>query len=146
MTSNLTNINPDALSKNPSILPMLRIATAPPIARDRLIGLADVQPNLVSCMELDNRVPPKMNPVMLDAELKKIACIIMKLIDTDLFPWLEKGYQPVSAEVHRAATIVADRLCGAVADPIIRNAKGAKAASYYQKMARKSGVFVYQYL
>ncbi len=65
VTSNLTNINPDALSKNPSILPMLRMATAPPIARDRLIGLADVTSNLVTCMEIDNRIPPKMNRTML---------------------------------------------------------------------------------
>ena len=33
----------------------------------------------------------------------------------------EKG--PTEQEVYRAATIVADRLCGAVANPIIRNAQ-----------------------
>src|ERR1043166_3558906 len=39
-TDNLTNISPSILSENPSVLPILRMATAPPIARDRLIGLA----------------------------------------------------------------------------------------------------------
>jgi hypothetical protein len=44
-TSNLTNVTADVLEKDPGVLPMLRMATAPPIARDRLIGLADVSKN-----------------------------------------------------------------------------------------------------
>jgi type II restriction enzyme len=36
---------------------------------------------------------------------------------------LGSNKQPDQEEVHRAATIVADRLCGTVADPIIRNAQ-----------------------
>ncbi len=47
LTENLTNIRPKTLQANPSVLPMLRMATCPPIARDRLIGLAGVSPNLV---------------------------------------------------------------------------------------------------
>jgi type II restriction enzyme len=37
--------------------------------------------------------------------------------------WLGRRDPPTEAEIHRAATIVADRLCGAVANPIIRNAQ-----------------------
>jgi hypothetical protein len=37
-TVNLTNITPATLRQHPSVLPILRMATAPPIARDRLIG------------------------------------------------------------------------------------------------------------
>jgi len=40
LTDNLTNIGSEALKQNPSVLPILRMSTAPPIARDRLIGLA----------------------------------------------------------------------------------------------------------
>jgi hypothetical protein len=35
-TSNLTNIIPSTLRQHPSVLPILRMATAPPIARDRV--------------------------------------------------------------------------------------------------------------
>jgi hypothetical protein len=58
-----------------------------------------------------------------DADLQKIGETIARLVDKDLFPWLESGQQPTDAELHRAATVVADRLCSAVADPIIRNAQ-----------------------
>jgi hypothetical protein len=42
-------------------------------------------------------------------------------VDLDIFPWLEQHRPPTDEEIHRSATIVADRLCGAEADPIIRN-------------------------
>jgi hypothetical protein len=37
--------------------------------------------------------------------------------------WLKRDEPPTETETHRAATIVADRLCGSVANPIIRNAQ-----------------------
>jgi hypothetical protein len=122
-TANLRNIAPDILRRNPRVLPILRMATAPPIARDRLIGLAKVSPTVVKRMELDGQVPPRMARSDLDAELTTIGNMIQRLADTDIFPWLETKKTPSETEVHRAATIVADRLCGAVADPIIRNAQ-----------------------
>ena len=54
-TDNLANISPEILRTHPTVLPMLRMATAPPIARDRLIGLTGISPNLVRTMELDQR-------------------------------------------------------------------------------------------
>ncbi|BAY93787.1 MULTISPECIES: XamI family restriction endonuclease [unclassified Tolypothrix] len=122
-TANLTNIAPVILHQHPSVLPILRMATAPPIARDRLIGLADVLPNLVKNMEEKQRIPPKMESALIDEELEKISQVFAQLIDKDIFPWLDTGIDPTEAQIHRAATIVADRLCGAVADPIIRNAQ-----------------------
>ena len=123
LTENLTDISPEVLRKYPSVLPMLRMATAPPIARDRLIGLAGIPPNLVRSMEIGKRIPPKIKKSLLDSELVKIGKTIMKLADQDIFPWLKPRRKPSHEEMHRAATIVADRLCGAVADPIIRNAQ-----------------------
>jgi XamI restriction endonuclease len=122
-TANLTNITSVILRQHPSVLPILRMATAPPIARDRLIGLAGVLPNLVKNMEEKQRIPPKMEIALIDGELEKISQVIAQLIDKDIFPWLDTGIDPTEAQIHRAATIVADRLCGAVADPIIRNAQ-----------------------
>lgn len=122
-TENLTNIRPETLHNYPSVLPMLRMTTCPPIARDRLVGLAGISPNLVKSMEIDNRVPPRMKPKELNENLEKIGDIIERMADPDIFVWKERGDKGTREEVHRASTIVADRLCGAVADPIIRNAQ-----------------------
>lgn len=120
-TNNLINICPSILRQYPSILQILRMTTAPPIARDRLIGLARVSPNLVKNMEDKQRIPPKMDAILLNNELEEIVGVIIRLIDKDIFPWVEVGVQPNDVELQRASIIVADRLCGALADPIIRN-------------------------
>jgi type II restriction enzyme len=65
-----------------------------------------------------------MSAIRADMELGKIADIIVKMADPDIFVWLSREEKLVSDfETHRAATIIADRLCGAVANPIIRNAQ-----------------------
>jgi len=122
-TKNLTDIGVDLLKENPSVLPSLRMSTCPPLAVDRLIGLAAVSGNLVRVMDKDNRLPPRMSRRELDRDLKKISETIEKMADPDIFVWLERGRAPSEHELYRAATIVADRLCGAVANPIIRNAQ-----------------------
>lgn len=123
-TGNLTDIQPVTIRKHPEILPTLRMSTCPPIAVDRLIGLAGVSINLVKCMELEKKLPGRITVATADAELARIAAIIVKMADPDIFVWLSRTDQPATEiEIHRAATIVADRLCGAVANPIIRNAQ-----------------------
>jgi hypothetical protein len=123
-TSYLKGLTPALLRQDPSVLPMLRMATAPPLARDRLIGLARISPNLVKSMEGNRkRIPPRMDAVQVDAELGKIIKMILRLADRDIFTWVNSKRLPSMAEARRAATIVADRLCGAEADPIVRNAQ-----------------------
>ncbi|NEN90678.1 MAG: XamI family restriction endonuclease [Okeania sp. SIO3H1] len=139
LTANFTNISREVLYQHPFILPILRMATAPPIARDRLIGLADVRPNLVKNMEEKLRIPPRMNPEEINSELDKICLIIIRLLDKDIFPWLESDRQPTDIEVSRAATIVADRLCGNVADPIIRNAQEQRQLSTIRNWLENRG-------
>ncbi|MBU7584876.1 MAG: XamI family restriction endonuclease [Nostoc sp. TH1S01] len=138
-TANLTNITPAVLRQHPLVLPILRMATAPPIARDRLIGLAGVLPNVVKNMEEKQRIPPKMDNTILDAELQKIVQVLARLIDRDIFPWLETMLEPTEAQIHRAATIVADRLCGALADPIIRNAQEQRQLSTIRQWLEERG-------
>lgn len=122
-TKNLTNVGVEQLMADPSVLPSLRMSTCPPLAMDRLIGLTGVSRNLVKVMEKENRLPPRMSQPMLYIDLEKIGKIIEKMADPDIFVWLERGNDPSKHELYRAATIVADRLCGAVANPIIRNAQ-----------------------
>lgn len=122
-TDNMTNIKPVILRKHPAVLSTLRMSTCPPLAVDRLIGLSGVSPTLVKTMELKQKLPPRMGADALNTGLEKIGFIIEKMADPDIFVWLGRTDPATEAEIHRAATIVADRLCGAVANPIIRNAQ-----------------------
>ncbi len=128
-TDNMTNIQPAIIRQYPEILSTLRMSTCPPLAVDRLIGLAGVPNNLVKSIELKKRIPPRMNPSDVDQGLSKIATIIAKMADPDIFVWLERDETPKESQIYRAATIVADRLCGAVANPIIRNAQEKRQLS-----------------
>ena len=84
--------------------------------------MAGVSKNLVTKME-KSELPPRMKREELHSNLEKIGEIIKKMADPDIFVWLQRRDSPSKQELYRAATIVADRLCGAVANPIIRNAQ-----------------------
>ena len=137
-TKNLTDIGVTILKKQPSVLPSLRMSACPPLAVDRLIGLAGVNRNLVKVME-KNKLPPKMPRHELDRDLERIGELIEKMADPDIFVWLELGRAPRAQEVYRAATIVADRLCGAVANPIIRNAQEKRQLAAIETWLADSG-------
>lgn len=122
-TNNLTNVDPSVLCNHPEVLPTLRMSTCPPLAVDRLIGLAKVSNNLVHRMENEKKLPVQLKGKALDGELRKIGNIIERTADPDIFVWLNRAAPATATEIHRAATIVADRLCGSVANPIIRNAQ-----------------------
>jgi type II restriction enzyme len=122
-TENMTNVKPEILRKYPEVLPTLRMSTCPPLAVDRLIGLAGVSSSLIKRMEEEKKMPVRMATADVERELEKVGNIIEKMADPDIFPWLGRGTPPTAAEIHRAATIIADRLCASVANPIIRNAQ-----------------------
>jgi hypothetical protein len=121
-TNDLRTLNPATLKANPAALPTLRMCTAPPLAVDRLVGLADTKKTLIARME-KGKLPTKMPRAELDAELIKVCRILSRLLDRDIFPWLNNSKGPTDHERDRASTIVADRLCSAVANPIVRNAQ-----------------------
>lgn len=123
LTENLKNIEPKILKDNPGILPTLRMSTCPPLAVDRLIGLSGVSKNLVSKLEHRKNLQTRLSEKELDSELTKIGKIIQRMVDPDIFVWLNRAKPATPIEKKRAATIVADRLCGAIANPIIRNAQ-----------------------
>ena len=106
-TRDLRSLDAPTLKSNPSALSTLRMCTAPPLAVDRLIGLADASKNLVGRME-EGKLPTKLKDKALDAELSKLCRILIKLLDRDIFPWLDAGKDPTDHERDRAATIVAD--------------------------------------
>ncbi len=138
LTKDLTTITPDAIQANPAILPTLRMSTCPPLARDRLIGLADSTKNLVGSLE-EGRIPPLLADKLLQAHLKRIAGILLQMRDVEIFPWLAEKRRPTKEERFRSSTIVADRLCGAVADPIVRNAQEKRQLALIEGYLTKRG-------
>ena len=80
-----------------------------------------------------------MAAASLNADLIKIGETIKKLADPDIFVWLQRKKPGTEEEVQRAATIVADRLCGAVADPIIRNAQEKRQLALARKWLETRG-------
>jgi len=64
-TDNLTNVDPSILRKHPEVLPTLRMAACPPLAVDRLIGLAAVPSSLVKRMEKERKLPVNIGDVHL---------------------------------------------------------------------------------
>ncbi len=108
------------LRDHPEIITILRMATTPPIARDRLVGFSGVKPSFIKSME-EGHLPQRMSDEEKEICLSKIAHVLNKLLDVELFPWIKKGYTPTPDEIKIAECIVADRLCGTMSDPIIRN-------------------------
>ena len=137
-TNCLTNIGTDLLMQTPFALRTLRMSACPPLAMDRLIGLADVSPNLVRSMER-GRLPPRMEQCAMKAEIAKIGEIIERMADRDIFAWLDRSDGPTKEERYRAATIVADRLCGVVANPIIRNAQEQRQLAAITNWLKEEG-------
>jgi len=138
LTKDLTTITSDVIKANPGILPTLRMSTCPPLARDRLIGLADSTKNLVGCLE-EGKLPPLLAKDVLDAHVDKISGILSQMLDVDIFPWLAEKRKATEEERYRSSTIVADRLCGAVAEPIVRNAQEKRQLALIEKYLTDRG-------
>jgi hypothetical protein len=119
-TENLCDLTVDRLILSPEILGVLRMCTAPPIAQDRLVGLAQTTKGLIKSME-KGKISRNFGPPVLQEHLDRIVRVLDRLLDRDIFSWLSESRHPTEAEKDRAATIVADRLCGAITDPLIRN-------------------------
>ena len=126
-SQHLRALSPQLLYDNPGLLPVLRMTTAPPLARDRLMGLAYAGKSLIESMEgkeaREPRIPPKLSKAEAESDLQRICDVVGELIDHDLFVWLKESREPAPQELDRAVIVVADRLSGAIADPLLRNAQ-----------------------
>lgn len=134
-TDFLRDITPVSLRANPGMLPVLRMSTCPPLAVDRLVGLSGVPKNVVISMEKMQKLAPATTPT----HLAQLISIIDRLLDRDIFPWLSGATTPAAATAHRTATVVADRYCGALANPIIRNAQETRQLAYLEEWLTERG-------
>lgn len=144
-TNYLRDITSISLRANPAMLPVLRMSTCPPLAVDRLVGLADVPKAVIDTIEKKKIISKGTSATHLD----QIVAIIDRLLDRDIFPWLSANGEPGQLDSHRAATIVADRYCGALTNPIIRNAQEIRQLNYieswlisrgYKKLLSTNGI------
>src|SRR5713101_7430784 len=79
-TRDLRSSDAAMLGTNPGALPTLRMCTAPPLAVDRLVGLAGANKSLVGSME-KGKLASRMNAELLDENLTKICRVLTKLLD-----------------------------------------------------------------
>ena len=121
-SNDMRDLSPELLLTWPGVLPTLRMSCCPPLAVDRLVGLAYASKGLVGKME-EGKLATRMSKPVLVAQLGNILKVIKGLLDPDIFVWIPEKRKPTKVERHRASTIVADRLTGAVANPIIKNAQ-----------------------
>jgi hypothetical protein len=131
------NITSEYLKAHPHALATLRMATCPPLARERLSGLAGISKTVVETLE-SGRLP-RIQDEALTAQLEKIASILLRLMDDDLFPWLSDNSTPSKAQRYRASTILADRCCTAVANPIVKNAQEARQIRLVKSFLEERG-------
>lgn len=127
-SNDMRDLSPDLLRSWPGVLPTLRMSCCPPLAVDRLIGLASTSKSLVGSME-EGRMAIRMSEAELIAHLENIVNVVKGLLDPDIFVWIPENRRPTEGERHRASTIVADRLTGAVANLIVRNAQEKRQLS-----------------
>ena len=113
-------VSGDLLLAHPEVLTILRQMTCPPIARDRLAGLSKVSSSVVKRFE-EGELPQNSA----EKSAFQIVAVLRRLMDEDLLPWIARdgNGKPTVAQRNRAALIIADRLCGALSDPLIRNAQ-----------------------
>jgi type II restriction enzyme len=134
------NMTAEILIANPEVLPTLRMSTCPPLAIDRLIGLSGVNSNLIKSIEKYKKLPIRMSEADIKIEIQKICDILFRLLDKDIFPWLNSPAQDIDSEdSERAAMIIADRLCGSVTNPIIRNAQEKRQLNLIKNWLEKQG-------
>lgn len=118
-TDNL-RLSTEILLEHPDTISILRMAAAPPIARERLAGLAGVRKTLIERME-EGKLPSRQAGESVRIEIEKIVRVLNRVFDSTLCPWIGKGGDPTPNQRNIAASVVADRMCGMRSDPIIRN-------------------------
>lgn len=137
VTDAFTDLTPTVLQQHPDVLFAARQALAPPLARDRLVTLAEVPKNLVKVMEERNAFPAR--GTRLADHLQAICETLNSLLDPVLLAWVHQGGIPSEIEKDRAIAVVSDRLARAIADPNIRNRQETRMRETMEAYLRSHG-------
>ena len=117
----LDGLTPTYLFNHQASLSLLRMVCAPPIAQDRLAGLAGLRPSVVDSVESAKRMRGPEATYTRREAIDSILLVIHRLIDRQLCPWYGTGREPTSIEKEIAVSVIADRLCGNKTNPLLRN-------------------------
>lgn len=121
LTADCRRLDAETLLAHPAIMAVARQLTCPPLARDRLAGLAHVDSAFLKRCEESGDKPLRPTDA---AKLSAVLSIIGRLLDADVMPWLAtSATSPTTQQRNRSALVIADRVCGALSDPILRNAQ-----------------------
>jgi hypothetical protein len=121
-TDQLRNVTAAVLRLNPRIITALRLAAAPPMARDRLVEMVGVPRAFVTALE-EGRVSTRTTS---SDYLEALAGFLSPVFDPVIFPWVLSGRSPLPAERAVALVVLGDRIVRSVADPAIRNEQEAR--------------------
>lgn len=137
LTDSCRRLDARTLLGHPEILAVARQLTCPPLARDRLSGLSGVSSSFLKrCEESNGKA---LRPGDTD-KLQTALDIVSKMLDKDILTWISSdGGTPSAQRRNRAALVVADRLCGALADPILRNAQEQRQLDALSEWLRSRG-------
>ena len=130
-TDNFRKFSGSLLAEHPEATAILRMATTPPLARDRLAGLSDVPRTMVKSLE-EGKTSGDV------AALDRIAGTVERLMDRDIMPWLNGGTSG-KRDLEVASAIIGDRLCGSLADPIVRNEQERRQLESIDKFLSERG-------
>ena len=127
-----------------------RFAAHPPNGHSTPIGTRSPH-GIGSCQQVPDRClegkdnvlhgcPRRMSEKELQENLQKLCDVLAELIDGDLIPWVASEGKPSKQELDRAATVIADRMCGASSDPIIRNAQERRQLATLKRWLRETAI------
>lgn len=126
-SNGFNSIDLDLIRKYPTVIEILRLCTAPPLARDRLTGLSGLSQTASSFVKkLEEGTVQSKNS---DENIIAILHTINRMLDKNLFPWINDKRIPTPLEVENASKVVADRLIASVANTIIKNAQEQRQLS-----------------
>ena len=137
-SNDLTKVTPNLLREHPSLFRTLRMSTCPPLAIERVAGLSGVSKTFVRNLENGTLTFRVVDDILLK-NLRAVIQTFKRLLDRDIFVWLDENRLPTEAERYRAALVVADRLCGSIANPIVRNAQERRQLRKITKWLRNRG-------
>lgn len=137
-SNDLTKVTPNLLREQPSLFKTLRMSTCPPLAIERVAGLSGVSTTFVRRLE-NGTLPFRIADDILLKNLRAVIQTFKRLLDRDIFTWLDENRLPTKEERYRAALVVADRLCGSIANPIVRNAQERRQLQKITKWLRNRG-------
>ena len=131
-------LSTDILKSVPEAITILRMATTPPLARDRLVGLSDIPKSLITSLE-SGKLPARMDETQLDEHLNRIVIVISRLLDVGIMPWLSDSSSPKEIDQLLATHVIGDRVCGSLSDPIIRNEQEHRQLNSIAKFLNDKG-------